>query len=330
MEEQDYKIFVGGLTVNTVETDLEEYFSAFGQVSQVAIIRNKQTGLSKCYAFIHTDEARTYQRILSQKHHIQGRMIDCKDGFSKDQNPQLFEKMNNKKFFVGGLSFSTKDQNLYQHFSKFGPVFKAYVIIDPKTQVSKRFGFVIMENQESVDKVMKAKRHIVNNQVINCKRFDRQLVENRTDHEIVKSPTKTLPVISGSKVAQLMTEQSESTVFNRLAQLWSFTSQASKMKFNFKQSIQPIDIETASFYQIDNYRGLGSKPDENSLMDQYRLNFCMRQKIYQTTEDRYTRVMQSVNCYHYCNGIIEEPQASENEAQVDEEQVKSLQVNLRK
>lgn len=286
MTSSDYKIFVGGLTVSTLESDLEEYFAAFGQVNQIAIIRNKQTGLSKCYAFIHTSEKRTYERILSQKHYIQGRMIDCKDGFSRGENPQLFEKMNNKKFFVGGLSAATTDKNLLDYFIKFGQVFKAYVIVDPNTNRSKRFGFVIMESQKGVDDVMAAGKHVINGFSVNCKRFDRA-VGDKGPHDVPEDDTEE---ISDVKMAEIMEKESSSTVFNRLSQLWSFAGQPSSMifKYVFPSRREP---RLKDFYDVDCYRGvksassaLDSKPES-----QPHFRLCMNPAVYERIEDWHTR-----------------------------------------
>lgn len=195
---KEFKIFVGGLTVQTTELDLEEYFSSFGNISHVAIIKNKQTGLSKSYAFVYTHDERTYKRIISNKHSLKGRIIDCKDGFNKEENPALFKKLNSKKIFVGGLAVNTQDHHLADYFSKFGEVFKAYVIIDPKTKRSKRFGFIIMEHEESVQKVMAQSKHPVNGSIINCKRFDRMNVEKSKKPDSI--PKTVLPSSNESTV----------------------------------------------------------------------------------------------------------------------------------
>jgi RNA recognition motif-containing protein len=172
----EYKIFVGGLTVQTTEEDLEEYFSTIGSITQTAVIKNKVTGLSKCYAFVHTNDVRTYQRIITSRHMLNGRIIDCKDGFNRHENPSLFEKLNSRKIFVGGLAPNTQDKHLEEYFQKYGPVFKAYVIMDPNTNRSKRFGFIIMETEDSVYRIMEQKVHIINGYSINCKRFDRSSI----------------------------------------------------------------------------------------------------------------------------------------------------------
>ena len=48
------------------------------------------------------------------------------------------------KLFVGNLSYSIQDSDLQQHFSAFGQVQSAKVIIERETGRSKGFGFVEM------------------------------------------------------------------------------------------------------------------------------------------------------------------------------------------
>lgn len=52
------------------------------------------------------------------------------------------------KLFVGGLPFSTTDDELADAFSQFGTVASAKVITDRETGRSKGFGFVEFENDD--------------------------------------------------------------------------------------------------------------------------------------------------------------------------------------
>lgn len=52
------------------------------------------------------------------------------------------------KLFVGGLPFSTNDDELEQIFAEHGTVASAKVITDRETNRSKGFGFVEFENEE--------------------------------------------------------------------------------------------------------------------------------------------------------------------------------------
>ena len=52
------------------------------------------------------------------------------------------------KLFVGGLPFSTSDEELAQIFGEYGKVTSAVVVKDRDTGRSKGFGFVEFENDE--------------------------------------------------------------------------------------------------------------------------------------------------------------------------------------
>lgn len=52
------------------------------------------------------------------------------------------------KLFVGGLPFSTTDDELQQIFAEFGTVASAKIIMNRDTGRSKGFGFVEFENEE--------------------------------------------------------------------------------------------------------------------------------------------------------------------------------------
>jgi cold-inducible RNA-binding protein len=45
-------IYVGNLSFNTTETDLEEAFGEYGQVKSVNIIKDRDTGRSRGFAFV--------------------------------------------------------------------------------------------------------------------------------------------------------------------------------------------------------------------------------------------------------------------------------------
>lgn len=52
------------------------------------------------------------------------------------------------KLYVGGLAYSTTEDELKEHFAQFGPVTEASIITDRETGNSRGFGFVTMETSE--------------------------------------------------------------------------------------------------------------------------------------------------------------------------------------
>jgi cold-inducible RNA-binding protein len=60
----------------------------------------------------------------------------------------------NKKLYVGGLPYSTQQDELAQAFSQAGQVVKADIIMDRMTGRSKGFGFVEMATDEDAQKAI--------------------------------------------------------------------------------------------------------------------------------------------------------------------------------
>ena len=64
------------------------------------------------------------------------------------------------KLYVGNLSYATRDEDLQQHFSEYGQVASAKVMMDRDTGRSKGFGFVEMgsdaEAQAAINEIGRA------------------------------------------------------------------------------------------------------------------------------------------------------------------------------
>ena len=290
--QQEFKIFVGGLTVQTTEEDLEEYFAGFGQITQVAIIKNKVTGLSKCYAFVHTTDPRTYHRIIGSQHLLNDRIIDCKDGFNKEENPALLNQLNKRKLFVGGLSVNTDDKQLTQYFSAFGEVFKGYVIIDPKTKRSKRFGFVIMKDEASVDKVLAQASHVVNGTTINCKRFDRSSLDAANKEDSTKASEQPP---QPAEEAQPAPVQQVECAWKTLQTLKTLNGKKRKRLYlNYSQLLATVEgrATSSSVYLPQNYSVAEKKHGSEAAREApaTRFNICANPQVYQRVDGWLQRI----------------------------------------
>jgi RNA recognition motif-containing protein len=67
------RIYVGNLSFNTTKEGLEAAFSEFGQVSNVAVITDRDTGRSRGFAFIEMDDDRAADDAISA---LNGRELD--------------------------------------------------------------------------------------------------------------------------------------------------------------------------------------------------------------------------------------------------------------
>ena len=60
------KIYVGNLSYEVAESDLEQAFGEFGQVTSVNIIKDKQTGESKGFGFVEMSEVSAGQTAIKE------------------------------------------------------------------------------------------------------------------------------------------------------------------------------------------------------------------------------------------------------------------------
>jgi squid len=101
-------------------------------------------------------------------------------------------KDDDRKLFVGGLSWETTDKELREHFAKFGEIESINVKTDPTTGRSRGFAFLVFKTADTLDKILSAGDHIINNKKIDPKKakarhgkiFVGGLVPELTDDDI--------------------------------------------------------------------------------------------------------------------------------------------------
>eukprot|EP00270_Netrium_digitus_P008711 TRINITY_DN2615_c0_g1_i1.p3 TRINITY_DN2615_c0_g1~~TRINITY_DN2615_c0_g1_i1.p3 ORF type:complete len:101 (-),score=18.94 TRINITY_DN2615_c0_g1_i1:117-419(-) len=67
------KIFVGGISWETSEEKLKEYFSQFGEVAEVVIMKDRTTGRARGFGFVVFSDPSVADKVLLDKHTIDGR-----------------------------------------------------------------------------------------------------------------------------------------------------------------------------------------------------------------------------------------------------------------
>ncbi|CAL4127627.1 unnamed protein product [Meganyctiphanes norvegica] len=77
MSEDDRKIFCGGISWNTTEDSLYEYFGQYGQLESAKVITDRETGRSKGFAFIVFADSQVVDTVLNASPHtIDGRSVE--------------------------------------------------------------------------------------------------------------------------------------------------------------------------------------------------------------------------------------------------------------
>ena len=75
MDSDQGKLFIGGISWETTEDKLKDYFGQFGDVIQAVIMRDKLTGRPRGFGFVVFSDPASVDSVLQDKHTIDGRTV---------------------------------------------------------------------------------------------------------------------------------------------------------------------------------------------------------------------------------------------------------------
>src|SRR5262249_62260782 len=83
------RLFVGNLSYQTMENDLQDYFSQAGVVTSVNLMLDKMTGKSRGFAFIEFATAEEANKAVEQFHNkeFQGRALTVNIARPREERP---------------------------------------------------------------------------------------------------------------------------------------------------------------------------------------------------------------------------------------------------
>ena len=84
------KLYVGNLSFETTENDLQDLFSQHGKVSEVSLMMDRMTGKSRGFAFVTMNdgtEANAAMTALNGKE-VGGRTLNVNEARAREERPQ--------------------------------------------------------------------------------------------------------------------------------------------------------------------------------------------------------------------------------------------------
>ncbi|PAV69438.1 hypothetical protein WR25_09042 isoform D [Diploscapter pachys] len=156
------KIFVGGLTSNTTDEMMREFYGKFGELTDVIVMRDPTTKRSRGFGFItFTSKACVDAAMAARPHTIDGKQVDPKRAVPKDDKNRNESNVSTKRLYVSGIREEHTEQMLTDYFKKFGNVVKSEIILDKATSKPRGFGFVSFDDYDPVDQCVLQRSHMI-------------------------------------------------------------------------------------------------------------------------------------------------------------------------
>lgn len=145
VDEEDRKLFVGGLPQECTQDDLKEYFGQFGDLERVQLKMDPTTGRSRGFAFILYTDTNGVDQAVQSDHNIKGKKATVKKA---DVKPG--------KIYLGKLpDQGVSEDDIRNSLSEWGTVTEVIRPIDKqKNNEPKNFCFVTFEKERISKKLI--------------------------------------------------------------------------------------------------------------------------------------------------------------------------------
>lgn len=94
------KLYVGNLSFEATENDLQDLFETHGQVTNVTLINDKITGRSRGFAFLTMGDAASGNAAMGTLNgsQLQGRTLTVSEARAREESPRPEQKSGMRRF----------------------------------------------------------------------------------------------------------------------------------------------------------------------------------------------------------------------------------------
>ncbi|GMT35267.1 hypothetical protein PFISCL1PPCAC_26564, partial [Pristionchus fissidentatus] len=169
------KLFIGGLSHETTDEQLRQYFSKWGPVIDSIVIREPNSKQSRGFGFVTFGTLAAVENAMADRpHYVGGKVVDSKRAIPREQMMSLMQSPfvdydipYGCKLTITGIhcDFHTVE-TLRLYFEKFGTLDQVEILGKPRG-----VGFVVFERREDADKCLafKGGRHVINEKRIDVR-----------------------------------------------------------------------------------------------------------------------------------------------------------------
>ncbi|GMR33301.1 hypothetical protein PMAYCL1PPCAC_03496, partial [Pristionchus mayeri] len=165
------KLTIRGLTPNTTEEMLRDFYGQFGEVTDAVVFVDDCTMKTKGFGFVtYTAKAMVDECQRARPHMIDGKEVEARRA---SINRGTSDPGNTNKLYVSGVHREYSEEVLQAYFSKFGAIKKIEIVRDQFHLHG--LAYVTFDDYDSVDQCVMIKSHDINGHRCEVKkRFSRE------------------------------------------------------------------------------------------------------------------------------------------------------------
>ena len=161
-DEDDRKLFVGGLPQDAKDPEIREYFGTFGEIDTITLKTDQTTGRSRGFAFVVFKTVEGVDAAVAEPNHtVKNKKVAVKKAQAKQG-----------KVYVGKLKAELSDDEIKTHFSQFGTIANIEQPFDKQKNERKNFCFITFEKEEVAKRLLKEGTCFVNGHELEIKRVN--------------------------------------------------------------------------------------------------------------------------------------------------------------
>jgi len=159
-DEDDRKLFVGGLPQDATQDDIYAHFSTFGEIDNINLKTDPNSGRSRGFAFVLYKTVQSLNSAIEAKEHtVKTKEVAVKKALAK-----------HGKIYVGKLKPELSDQEIKDHFETFGSIVNVEQPYDKTKNERKNFCFITFEKEDAAKQLLKLGTTTINDVELDIKR----------------------------------------------------------------------------------------------------------------------------------------------------------------
>jgi len=169
-EQDDRKMFIGGLSWETTVDEMKEYFAKYGDVKD-AVIKLDPYGRSRGFGFILFADSPSVEKVLTEESHsLKNKKIEPKKAAARERV---------RKIFVGGVATDLSEEDIRDYFKTYGEIDEVELPFDKVKNERRAFCFVTFKDSAACDAASEKNKQELGGRTVDVKKAVPQHIHQR-------------------------------------------------------------------------------------------------------------------------------------------------------